>query len=144
MPCFVKLQTGITFLVPAYPGCPGEEAVKRVSVCPVLIPGCCWQGLDRCSQLEELSLDNNCIRHIEGASHWPLLQRLSLADNLISSIDDSGLDSLTRLQYLSLENNCITSMTGFQQISALSELYLSGNLVNNARSIFSLKVERSV
>jgi len=92
-------------------------------------------------KLKELSLDNNCIRQIEGAAHWPLLRRLSLADNLISSVNDCGLDSPTHLQYLSLENNCITSMAGFQQISALSELYLSGNLVTNARSIFSLKVE---
>jgi len=32
-PCFTKIQTGLTFPVPAYPGCPGKEAVKWVSVC---------------------------------------------------------------------------------------------------------------
>jgi len=26
--CFRKIQIGFTFLVPAYPGCPGKEAVK--------------------------------------------------------------------------------------------------------------------
>jgi len=26
--CSRKIQIGITFLVPAYPGCPGKEAVK--------------------------------------------------------------------------------------------------------------------
>jgi len=31
--CLIKIQIGLTFLVPAYPGCPGKEAVKRVSVC---------------------------------------------------------------------------------------------------------------
>jgi len=30
--CFVKIQIGLTVLVPAYPGCPKKEAVKRVSV----------------------------------------------------------------------------------------------------------------
>ena len=30
--CFVKMQIGLTFLVPAYRGCPGKEAVKRVSL----------------------------------------------------------------------------------------------------------------
>ena len=30
--CFVKIQTGLTFLVPAYPCRPGKEAVKRQSV----------------------------------------------------------------------------------------------------------------
>jgi len=26
--CFSKIQIGFTFLVPAYPGCPGKEAIK--------------------------------------------------------------------------------------------------------------------
>ena len=26
--CFSKIQTGFTILVPAYPGCPGKEAIK--------------------------------------------------------------------------------------------------------------------
>ena len=31
--CLSKTLNGLTFLVPAYPGCPGKQAVKRVSVC---------------------------------------------------------------------------------------------------------------
>ena len=31
--CFSKIQTGLTFLVPAHLGSPGKRAVKRVSVC---------------------------------------------------------------------------------------------------------------
>jgi len=27
---FIKIQIDLTFLVPAYAGCPGKEAVKRV------------------------------------------------------------------------------------------------------------------
>ena len=30
--CLIKIKTGFTFLVPAYPGCPGKEAVKHVVV----------------------------------------------------------------------------------------------------------------
>ena len=30
--CFSKIQIGVTHLVPAYPGIPGQRAVKRVSV----------------------------------------------------------------------------------------------------------------
>jgi len=33
---FIKIQTGLTFLMPAYPGCPGKEAVSRVSVYQVI------------------------------------------------------------------------------------------------------------
>ena len=31
--CFSKIQIDFTFLVPAYPGSPGQRAVKRVCVC---------------------------------------------------------------------------------------------------------------
>ena len=31
--CFSKMQIGFTFLVPAYPGSPGQRAIKRVCVC---------------------------------------------------------------------------------------------------------------
>jgi len=30
--CSSKIQIGFTFLVPAYPGCPGKEAVKKKMV----------------------------------------------------------------------------------------------------------------
>ena len=31
--CFSKTQIDFTFLVPAYPGSPGQRAIKRVCVC---------------------------------------------------------------------------------------------------------------
>ena len=31
--CFSKIQIGFTFLVPAYPGSPGQRAIKLVCVC---------------------------------------------------------------------------------------------------------------
>ena len=31
--CFSKIQIGVTFLVPAHPGSPGQRAVRRVCVC---------------------------------------------------------------------------------------------------------------
>ena len=40
--CFSEIQIGFTFLVPASPGCPGREAVKRVYVC---IGDCAMLGL---------------------------------------------------------------------------------------------------
>ena len=35
--CFIKIQIGITFLLPAHPGSPGQKAVKRVCVCVVVV-----------------------------------------------------------------------------------------------------------
>ena len=37
--CFSKIQISFTFLVPAHPGSPGQRAVKRVCVCPLIIIG---------------------------------------------------------------------------------------------------------
>ena len=34
---FIKMQIGLTFLLPTYPGCPGKEVVKRVSSQSVLL-----------------------------------------------------------------------------------------------------------
>ena len=38
--CFSKIQIGVTFLVPAHPGSPGQGAVKRVCVCVCVIQKC--------------------------------------------------------------------------------------------------------
>ena len=38
--CFSKIQTGFTFLVPAYPGSPGKRAIKRVCACIIIIIQC--------------------------------------------------------------------------------------------------------
>jgi len=39
--CFIKVQIGFTFLVPAHPGSPGQRAVKRcVCVYYFFLTGC--------------------------------------------------------------------------------------------------------
>ena len=40
--CFIKIQIGFTFLVPAHPGSPGKRAVKWVCVCG----GACGQAMN--------------------------------------------------------------------------------------------------
>jgi len=46
--CFSKIQIGFTFLVLAYPGSPGQRAVKRVCVCVCVsaITDDCWNGTE--------------------------------------------------------------------------------------------------
>jgi len=74
--CFIKIQTGSTFLVPAYPGCPGKEAVKRVFVCCIgydtVLFLCLQDELYRKAvMLENLllscDLDLTCMRRIVSA-----------------------------------------------------------------------------
>jgi len=43
--CFIKIEIGFTFLVPAHLGSPGKRAVKRVCVCistSVAVPAHCY------------------------------------------------------------------------------------------------------
>jgi len=39
--CSSKIQIGFSFLVPAYPGCPGKEAVKWLLLLLLLLFCCC-------------------------------------------------------------------------------------------------------
>ena len=52
MSCFSKIQVGFTFLVPAYPGSPGQRAVKWVCVC---VCGVC------CVESNSIVRNNDCI-----------------------------------------------------------------------------------
>jgi len=53
----LKIQIGLTFLVPAYPGCPGKEAIKRVSVCLLLVViGTLWYELCKNSQTDQVAI----------------------------------------------------------------------------------------
>ena len=97
-----------------------------------------WQGLDSCTKLEELSLERNCIKRLEGFGQLIRLRRLSIGYNCIGTID--GLEQLVQLQYLSLESNAIATLTGLQKLIGLSELYANNNLVHNIREVFCLKV----
>jgi len=49
--CFIEIQIGLTFLVLAYPGCPGKQAVKWVSVC---LSVCLCLLSDRRASVKEL------------------------------------------------------------------------------------------
>jgi len=45
---FIKIHIGLTFLVPAYPGCPEKKAAKQFSACGswwVKHIKCCWRRL---------------------------------------------------------------------------------------------------
>uniref|UniRef100_A0A3Q3WLV3 Uncharacterized protein n=1 Tax=Mola mola TaxID=94237 RepID=A0A3Q3WLV3_MOLML len=91
------------------------------------------EGLDSCSQLEELSLNNNYIITSE---------KLSLDGNQLSSLDASFLDQLQNLSFLSVENNCISSLHGIKRVRSLRELYIGNNQISTSQDIYYLKVKR--
>jgi len=67
--CSSKIQIGFTFLVPAYPGCPGKEAVKwlllLLSLQNVLFYSLFFVGLLSVGCQPTLSVDGVCS-HAQG------------------------------------------------------------------------------
>jgi len=54
--CFIKIQIGFTFLVPAHSGSPGQRAIKRLCVCV-------WAGVCDASSQHERSISPATLRH---------------------------------------------------------------------------------
>ena len=98
------------------------------------------KGLEGCVNLEELSLDDNCISRIEGISRLARLRMLSLGHNYIFNIDKEHLNHKNNLEYLCLENNFISSLSGLRELTGLNELYISNNRIDSVREVFYLKV----
>ena len=69
--CFSKIQIGITFLLPAYPGSPGQRAVKQVCVCVCV-----------CARVQMgLKSEHIRIKHFScSAHHWLLKSAEPRAD----------------------------------------------------------------
>ena len=53
--CFSKIQIGFTFLVPAYPGSPGQRAVKRVCACA------CSENQSKATNCKSSTFWKHCI-----------------------------------------------------------------------------------
>ena len=98
------------------------------------------QGLENCTKLEDLSLDDNCISRLDGLGKLTRLRRLSLAHNQLTSLDTGTLAFLPHLIYLAVDDNHLTSLAGLQQAQSLVELYIGNNIITNIREIFLLKV----
>ncbi|CAJ1413480.1 unnamed protein product, partial [Effrenium voratum] len=69
------------------------------------------EGLERCSELQRLLLNENAIEKIEGLQHCRKLQKLYLPFNCIKEIGD-GLAGLENLEVLWLAGNQLSSLQG--------------------------------
>eukprot|EP01029_Cantina_marsupialis_P011755 TRINITY_DN26150_c0_g1_i1.p1 TRINITY_DN26150_c0_g1~~TRINITY_DN26150_c0_g1_i1.p1 ORF type:complete len:1335 (+),score=239.95 TRINITY_DN26150_c0_g1_i1:107-4111(+) len=94
-------------------------------------------GLDECSVLEELNLEDNRISELRGLTCLTFLKKLDLGSNQITSLQ--GLEGLSRLTQLSLEDNAISSMSGIENLPVLMELYLGNNQLRVLKEVQFLK-----
>ncbi|NXK49459.1 LRRC9 protein, partial [Chauna torquata] len=98
------------------------------------------EGLESCLNLEELTLDENCISTLDGISKLTKLTRLSVNNNHLTSLKRHVFENLSHLHYISAENNSITSLVGLKKTYSLIELYISNNCVSTNQEIHHLKV----
>lgn len=90
-------------------------------------------GIEFCSNLESLSLNNNNISDLIPIFYLREINQLSLNDNQISDI--SSIRSHYKLEGLSLENNDIGNIDYLNNLSKIEYLNLSGNPINEFESI---------
>ncbi|XP_071894260.1 leucine-rich repeat-containing protein 9 isoform X2 [Anas platyrhynchos] len=97
------------------------------------------EGLGSCLNLEELTLDENCISTLDGISKLTKLTRLSVNNNHLTSLEIHVFENLCHLHYVSVENNRITSLVGLKKTCSLIELYISNNCVSTNQEMYHLK-----
>ncbi len=83
------------------------------------------QGLEQCTNLAALELNQNQITDLTPLTALVNLQTLSLADNQV--VDLAPLGTLVRLQYLDAHGNQVASLAPLQTLTALRTLDVSGN-----------------
>jgi len=79
--CFIKIQLGLSFLVLAYPGCPGKETIKRVSSCHqtsvlptealMFVRSCGMVYYHPCYRTSAAKVVSNNWKHFCSGASWP-------------------------------------------------------------------------
>lgn len=95
------------------------------------------KGLEYCSNLNTLDLDNNLITDVSPLSSLTKLEELWLRKNSISDI--SALKSLTSLQRLGLDKNELSNISPISSLTQLRTLGLTENKIYNISPLSSLK-----
>ncbi|KAL3667330.1 hypothetical protein V7S43_007558 [Phytophthora oleae] len=89
------------------------------------------------SSVEELGLNHELLRSIEGLAKAVNLRVASFSDNAIKRID--GLQACTRLEELSLDDNEISQIENLEQLSFLKKLHLGRNRLVAIQHLDSLE-----
>ncbi|KAM6311321.1 LOW QUALITY PROTEIN: leucine-rich repeat-containing protein 9 [Aegotheles albertisi] len=96
------------------------------------------EGIETCLNLEDLTLDENCISTLDGISKLIKLTRLGVNTNNLISLR-SVLENLPYPHYISIENNRILSLVGLKKTYSLIQLYIRNNFVYTNQEIHHLK-----
>jgi protein phosphatase 1 regulatory subunit 7 len=94
------------------------------------------RGLDELTDLTNLDLSFNKIRHIKHVGHLKALKELFLVANKISTIEN--LEGLEKLTSLELGSNRIREIQGLDSLKALEDLWLAKNKITTLSGLGGL------
>ncbi|MBI1374758.1 MAG: leucine-rich repeat domain-containing protein [Phycisphaera sp.] len=94
-------------------------------------------GLENCTALAEVKLDNNHITDLTPLKGLKRLQSMKLDHNDIADI--SPLADLDALQYLDLSHNRVADLGPLKDHTKLSTLYLTGNQISDVSPLSGLR-----
>ncbi len=95
------------------------------------------KGLEACTSLAALDLEDNLIADLTPLGGLKNLQTLTLAKNKINDL--RPLAELTKLQYLQLEHNQLADISPLSKLVNLNSLYLSDNQIEDTSPLSDLK-----
>jgi len=110
-------------------------------------------GIQKCTNLEGLSIPRNHVKNLAPLVHLKKLRRLNLDsqrldgghnrnNQLIESLDP--LSDLTNLEYLNLGSCAISDIQALSSLTNLRELNLSGNLITDLSPLNNLQKLRKL
>jgi hypothetical protein len=87
-------------------------------------------GLERYSNLQQLTLDSNALTELTAVQHMPQLVYLSARHNqLTSDVFESLAGAAECLERLHLDDNCLTSLSGLEALPYITDLSCSENKI---------------
>ncbi|TKA73561.1 hypothetical protein B0A49_04089 [Cryomyces minteri] len=94
------------------------------------------KGFDDLSELVNLDLSYNKLKHIKRIDHLKKLEQLYLIQNKISRIE--CLEGLSNLTYLELAGNRIRIIEGLETLTKLEQLWLGKNKITELKGLDTL------
>lgn len=109
--------------------------LKRLALCDNTLDGSELTCLKELTELEELNLDDNCIKSFKYINSLKRLKSLSIDNNFLTSIKDLNLKNLEEIQ---LSNNELKSLASLSYLKNLTYIAANNNKIDTVNDLSSV------